>query len=309
MAQMETKKKLYSMNFLNLTNNRSLKLQKTLRYPIWCRSIGVHSGKICEVHLKPAPASTGITFVVDNGLSRSSPISATWRNSRPSAMRTTLVGNNGEELNTIEHLMSALSVCSIDNVEIIVHGNELPILDGSAHDWMFLLECAGYIEQSIPKTSIIITNTIRVENTHGWIEISPNDCFNVEYEINYDHPLIPVETFIINVTPKTYIKDIARARTFGFESDAIYIKKHGLAQGASLKNTVVFDKHSVMNVEGLRWSNEPVRHKILDMIGDLYLAGAPIIGKVRGYCSGHALNHKLVETLMTTPSAWRLSNA
>jgi len=278
--------------------------QTTLRHPIWCRGVGVHSGKICEVHLQPADIHTGVTFVVNTNETCSNPTSAIWHNARPNNMRTTLIADNSSEVSTIEHLMSALVVSGVDNVQITTIGGELPILDGSAYDWMFLLACAGQQIQPAVQRAIVVTECIRVETKFGWIELSPSDNFKVGYEIAYDHPMIKDEFVSFDITRDIFNRDIANARTFGFERDAIHVKKLGLALGASLTNTVVFDQQSVMNNNGLRWPNEPLRHKILDIIGDLFLAGAPIIGEVHGYCSGHSLNYELVKKLMTTPTAW-----
>ena len=274
--------------------------QTTIRRPIWCKGIGVHSGVLCEVHLCPASIDTGVVFMLNNN-GIATEIAASWLNSQSDSLRTTLVGNNGVQINTIEHL---LAVYGIDNIEVKITANELPILDGSAADWMFLLGCVGVQHQHGDQDAIVIMHPVRVENKNGWMQVEPNNMLHVSYSIDYSHPLIGQDSLSFDVTKSIFNRELARARTFGFYKDAERMKKLGLALGSDLTNTVVFDNSDVINPGGLRWSNEPVRHKILDIIGDLYLAGAPIIGKVYGYCSGHALTHKLISTLMSTPTAW-----
>lgn len=277
--------------------------QSTLRHPIWCRGVGLHSGVTSTVRLAPAGPNTGIKFRLMRGDSCTIEIPLHHSNSRPGALRT-VFGMGGHSVETTEHLMAVLHAYGVTNLAIEIWGNEFPIFDGSADAWSFLVDCAGIDQQQEDLRSIRVLRRVEVMGNGAWCSISPCDGFEVMYDLSYDHPMIGRQIFDIKVDRCSFGSDLYKARTFGFYSDLDLIRKQGLATGATLTNTLVFGEKDLMGPMSLRWADEPARHKAVDAIGDLYSAGLPIQGRFEGCRSGHDLNRRLVEKLMEDHSAW-----
>ena len=219
---------------------------------------------------------------------------------------TGLTHEDGSTINTVEHLFSALSGLGIDNVLIEVNGAEIPIMDGSAAAFVYLIQEAGIQAQSAPKKYIRIKKKFRFEQGDKWIEVRPFDGFRVHYEINFEHPQIAKteQTIQFQFNSQSFIEDISRARTFGFMDDVTYLRANNLALGASMDNAIVLDQQKVLNPDGLRYHNEFVRHKVLDLIGDLYLSGYAILGELHAYKVGHALNNQFLRQLLKQQASW-----
>jgi len=277
--------------------------QKTLRQPIWCRGVCLHSGLISEVQLMPADVDTGIVFhVIDKFNNVKTEIPATVDHTYSGMLRTVLKKDE-VSLDTTEHLLAALSALGINNLIIKVWGNEIPIFDGSAGNWTFLADCAGIVEQghNVQQIKIIRTKTVKINN--AWCSLAPYDGYKLCYHMMYEHPMIGERKFSIDLSRKSFDKELGTARTFGFFKDIDVIQAHGLAKGVSLSNTIVFNESAIMGTS-LQWPDEPARHKVVDAIGDLSLAGAPILGKFYGFCSGHELNQTLVKAVLNDNSCW-----
>ncbi|MHA1600425.1 MAG: UDP-3-O-acyl-N-acetylglucosamine deacetylase [Alphaproteobacteria bacterium] len=277
--------------------------QRTLRNAIHCSGIGLHSGAKVNMTLHPAPANHGIIFRRSD-IANSMDIAANWQNAVETPMCTTLVGSDGAKVATVEHLMSALSGSGIDNATVELNGPEVPVMDGSAAPFVFLVECAGTVEQSAPRRVLEIRKPVSVSDPHRSATLLPGQGLWIEFEIDFDSRAVARQEWSIQVTQDNYKRDISRARTFGFLREVDELRKMGLGRGGSLDNTVVVDGDGILNDGGLRYGNEFVRHKVLDMIGDLYLAGAPVVGRVRGARSGHALTLRLLKALFADSSAW-----
>ncbi len=278
--------------------------QRTLKNMIRATGVGLHTGEKVFLTIRPAPANSGILFRrVD--LTPVVEIPATPENVGDTTMSTCLV-KDGVRVATIEHLLSAMAGLGIDNAIIDVSAPEVPIMDGSASPFVFLLQSAGIAEQNAPKQFIRIKKTVRVEDGDKWAEFRPFNGFRINFQIDFDHPAIrrSGQEVTFDFSTMAFFKEIARARTFGFLKDIEYLRRHNLALGGSLENAVVLDEFRVLNDDGLRYRDEFVRHKVLDALGDLYLLGKSVIGAFHGYKSGHALNNKLVRALMANESAW-----
>ncbi len=259
--------------------------------------------------LLPAPPNTGIVFrridADGNGLE----VAAHVENVVDDRMCTTLGDGNGNTIATVEHLMAALSGCRIDNLYVEVDGGELPIMDGSAAPFVFLIECAGVVTQDAPRRAIEILKPIRVEEEDRHAEFVPGDGFSVGFKIEFGSGAIGQQDMAVELVNGTFKGELSRARTFGFVEEVDKLRSMGLALGGSLDNAVVVSGDEVLNEDGLRYEDEFVRHKILDCVGDLYLAGAPIVGHFKGHRSGHALNHSIVRALLADDSCWRYTTA
>lgn len=255
--------------------------------------------------LLPAPPNTGIIFrrtdTDGNGLE----VAALVENVVDDRMCTTLGDGEGATIATVEHLMAALCGCGIDNLYVEVEGSELPIMDGSAAPFVFLIECAGIVEQDAPRRVIKILKPVRVEDEDRQVELLPGDGFSIDFEIEFESDAIGRQDMSVDLVNGTFKGELSRARTFGFIEEVDQLRAMGLALGGSLDNAVVVSGNEVLNEDGLRYENEFVRHKILDCVGDLYLAGAPIIGHFKGHRSGHALNHSIVRSLLADQGSWR----
>ncbi|MCZ6840201.1 MAG: UDP-3-O-acyl-N-acetylglucosamine deacetylase [Alphaproteobacteria bacterium] len=289
----------------SVDKSSSYALQQTLKSKISCSGTGLHSGVNVSMTLLPAPPNTGIIFrrtdTDGNGLE----VAALVENVVDDRMCTTLGDGEGATIATVEHLMAALCGCGIDNLYVEVEGSELPIMDGSAAPFVFLIECAGIVEQDAPRRVIEILKPVRVEDEDRQVELLPGDGFSVDFEIEFESDAIGRQDMSVDLVNGTFKGELSRARTFGFIEEVDQLRAMGLALGGSLDNAVVVSGNEVLNEDGLRYENEFVRHKILDCVGDLYLAGAPIIGHFKGHRSGHALNHSIVRSLLADQGSWR----
>lgn len=280
--------------------------QRTLKNVVRATGVGVHSGDKVFLTLRPAAANTGIVFRrVD--LDPVVEIPANVNYVGDTSLCTALV-RDSVRVATVEHLMSALAGLGIDNLYVDLTSPELPIMDGSASPFIFLIQSAGIQEQAAAKQFIRIKKTIKVKDGDKFAMVKPYEGFKVNFSIDFDHPVFNSENRIasFDFCSTSYVKEVARARTFGFLSDYEYIRKHNLALGASLDNAVVLDEFKIVNQDGLRYNDEPVKHKILDAIGDLYLLGHSMIGEFTGHKSGHALNNLLLHKLLENQEAWEL---
>ncbi len=278
--------------------------QRTLKNIIRATGVGLHSGDKVYLTLHPAEPGTGISFRrVD--LDEPVLIEARPENVGETMLSTTLVQDN-IKVATIEHLLSAFAGLGIDNAIVDVNSAEVPIMDGSAGPFVFLLQSAGVKEQDSPRQYIRIKKEIRVEDGDKWAAFEPHDGFRVTFSIDFDHPAFPdhLKTSVMDFSTTTFVKEVSRARTFGFMKDIEFLRQNNLALGGSLDNAIVVDEDKVLNEDGLRYADEFVKHKILDAIGDLYLLGHSLIGEFKGFKSGHALNNKLLLTLLESPDVW-----
>ena len=280
--------------------------QRTLKNVIRATGIGLHAGKKVLLMLRPARVSTGIILRrID--LTPAVEIHARPENVGDTRLSTTLVKNK-VRISTVEHLLSALAGFGIDNAYIDLSSEEVPIMDGSAGPFVFLIQSAGVEEQNAPKRFIRIKQRTRVEDGDKWAVFEPFNGFKVSFTIEFDHPLFNDENCRaeIDFSTTSFVKEVSRARTFGFMRDVELLREKNLALGGSLDNAVVVDDYRILNDDGLRYEDECVKHKILDAIGDLYLLGHSLIGSFSGHKSGHELNNRLLKKLLTNKSAWEL---
>lgn len=278
--------------------------QRTLKNVIRATGVGLHTGEKVIMTLRPAPVNTGIVFRrID--LNPVVEISADPHQVGDTALSTTLV-DRGVRVATIEHLMSALAGLGIDNLYVDLTASEVPIMDGSAGPFAFLVQSAGIAEQRAAKRFIRIRKTVEVRDGDKWVRFEPRDGFQVSFTIDFDHPAIRSASCQaeLDFSTTSYLKEIARARTFGFMRDIEYLRERNLALGGSMDNAVVLDDFRVLNPNGLRYEDEFVKHKVLDAIGDLYLLGRNVLGKFTGFKSGHELNNLLLRALMADARAW-----
>lgn len=282
--------------------------QRTLRNMIRAAGVGLHTGKKILLTLRPAPVNTGIIFTRTD-MEPVVSIPANAHNVSDTTMATT-ISKDGSSIATIEHLMSALAGLGIDNVYIDVNACELPIMDGSSGPFVFLIQSAGIEEQNCLKRFIRIKREIKVEEGEGdnykYAAFKPHDGFKVDFTIDFDHPVFKdsSQQVSLDFSSTSFVKEVSRARTFGFLSQYEQLREMNLALGGSLDNAVVLDNYRVLNEDGLRYDDEFVRHKVLDAIGDLYLLGTGLIGAFEGYKSGHGLNNTLLRALLADESAW-----
>lgn len=278
--------------------------QRTLKNIIRATGIGLHTGEKISLTLRPAAADVGIVFRrID--LPVPVEIEACPQNVGDTQLSTTLV-KDGVRISTVEHLLSAFAGLGIDNAYVDVSAPEVPIMDGSAGPFIFLIQSAGIEEQNAPKKFIRIRQTVIVEDGDKWVRFDPFDGFKVSFTIEFNHPAFKnrQQHAEVDFSTTSFVKEVSRARTFGFMRDIEYLRESHLALGGNLNNAVVVDDYRVLNEDGLRYEDEFVKHKILDAIGDLYLLGRSLIGAFTGYKSGHALNNRLLCTLLADPVAW-----
>ncbi|MFA7243187.1 MAG: UDP-3-O-acyl-N-acetylglucosamine deacetylase [Sulfuricellaceae bacterium] len=278
--------------------------QRTLKNIIRATGVGLHTGEKVYLTLRPAAPNTGIVFRrVD--LETPQEIKAAPHHVGDTRLSSTLE-LGGVKVSTVEHLMSALAGLGVDNAYVDLTAPEVPIMDGSASPFIFLLQSAGIEEQPAAKKFIRIRKSVRVEEGDKWVRFDPYNGFRIDFSIDFAHPVFnkSSQSASVDFSATSYIKEVARARTFGFMQDVEYLRSQGLALGGSLDNAVVMDEYRVLNSDGLRYEDEFVRHKVLDAIGDLYLLGHPLIGAFSGHKSGHALNNKLLRHLMADAEAW-----
>ncbi len=270
--------------------------QHTIGQSIWCSGVGLHSGLKVALVLKPAPAGHGIRFLRTD-IPDSPSISANYNNV-VNTFQATTIGSAGVCVSTIEHLMAALHGCSVDNVLIELNGPEAPIFDGSAEPYVKLIRKALLVEQDEARNYLTIRKPLTVAKDDCFITATPSDQFQVRYEIDYPHPRVGRQEYSFALKNGNFGSEIAKARTFGFLKDVRRLQEMGLIQGGSLSNAVIFDDRELLNVEGFRYSDECVRHKILDFIGDLALTGLPVLGKFNIRKAGHALHSCFLNELM-----------
>ena len=278
--------------------------QRTIKNVIRATGVGLHSGEKVFLTLRPASPDTGIVFRrVD--LEPVVEIPADGNLVTETTLCTGL-SCGPANVQTVEHLMSALAGLGVDNLYIELSAAEVPIMDGSSGPFVFLLQSAGVVEQDAPKRFIRVLKPVEVREGDKIARFEPYDGFSLDFTIAFDHPAIPVAQSRAEVefSTEAYIREVSRARTFGFMRDLEYMRERNLGLGGSMDNAIVLDEFRVLNDDGLRYANEFVRHKILDAVGDLYLAGHPILGRFVGYKSGHALNNKLVRELLAQVDAW-----
>ncbi len=281
-------------------------LQRTLKNPIRATGVGLHTGEKVYLSLKPAPVDTGVVFVRTD-LAEAVELKACPERVSQTNLATTL-SEGGASVATVEHLMSALAGLGIDNLYVEVNAPELPIMDGSAAPFVFLLQSAGIEEQHAPKKFLRVKRAVSVRDGDVAASLSPYNGFKLDYTLVYDHPVFARYTANAHVefSSMAYVKEVSRARTFGFLSEYEQLRSMNLARGGSLANAVVVDEYRILNEEGLRLDDEFAKHKILDAIGDLYLLGHPIIGAFQGIRSGHATNNALLRKLLAAPDAFEI---
>ncbi|MGO4701137.1 UDP-3-O-acyl-N-acetylglucosamine deacetylase [Dyella sp. 2RAB6] len=278
--------------------------QRTLKNIIRATGVGLHTGDKVYMTLRPAAPNTGIVFRRTD-LNPPVDIAARPDNVGDTRLSTTLV-NGDVRVSTVEHLLSAMAGLGIDNAYVDLSAPEVPIMDGSAGPFVFLLQSAGIEEQNVAKRFIRIKKPIRVQDGDKWATFEPFEGFKVGFSIEFNHPIISKRTSKaeIDFSTTSFVKEVSRARTFGFMRDIEMLREHNLALGGSMDNAVVLDDYRVLNEDGLRYEDEFVKHKILDAIGDLYLLGHSLIGAYYAHKSGHELNNKLLRTLMADATAW-----
>lgn len=278
--------------------------QRTLKTGITTTGVAVHSGERAQLTIRPAPVNTGIIFLVRRG-DTVTDIPALSQFVGETVLSTTLAKGD-VKISTIEHLMSAFAGLGIDNAYVDIDAAEIPIMDGSAAPFVFLIQSAGIEEQSAPKRFIRIKKTVEVQEGDKFARISPYQGFKVCLEIAFNNKLIEQsgQRAIFDFSSASYVKAVSRARTFGFLADYERIRAMNLAKGASLDNAIVIDDYRILNEDGLRYTDEFVKHKILDAIGDLYLMGGLLLGEFQGYKTGHAMNDKLLKAVMADGEAW-----
>ncbi len=278
--------------------------QRTLKNVIRATGVGIHTGEKVFMTLRPAPVNTGIIFRRTD-LDPVMEVPAFATHVGDTSMNTSLE-QNGVRVSTVEHLMSAFAGLGIDNAYVDLSNAEVPIMDGSAGPFVFLIQSAGIEEQSAAKRFIRILEPVEVRLDDKWARIDPFDGFRVSFKIDFNHPVFRSHQSFASVDFSTtsYLKEIARARTFGFMRDIEMLRERNLVLGGSMDNAVVLDDYRILNEDGLRYEDEFVKHKVLDAIGDLYLLGHGLIGAFSGYKSGHELNNRLLRNLLEQPSAW-----
>jgi len=278
--------------------------QRTLKTSVRATGVGLHTGQKVTMVLRPAPIDTGVVFCRSD-LPGNPAIPAHALNVTNTVMATVLE-KNGARVSTVEHLMSAFYGLGVDNVFVDVSAEEVPIMDGSAGTFVFLIQSAGIEEQAALKRYARVLKRLEIEDGDKKVALEPFDGFKIRFSIEFNHPVFDASTSEVEVdfAETSFVREISRARTFGFTQEVEMLRTKGLARGGSLDNAIVIDDFRVLNAEGLPMDDEFVRHKLLDAVGDLYLLGHPLIGAFHGHKSGHALNNLLVRKLIATPQAW-----
>lgn len=283
--------------------------QRTLRGATECSGIGVHSGEKVTLKLLPAPENTGIVFIRTDLKNGARSIPARWDHVIDTQLCTIIGNEHGGRVATIEHLMAALHAYGIDNAIIEIDGAEVPVMDGSSDPFVFLIEVAGVAEQKALRREIQVLAPVEISENGKSARLAPSGEALYSCEIDFDRAPINRQRYDFILSADSFKSEICRARTFGFFEEVDQLRKAGFARGGSLENAIVIKDDRVMNEDGLRYANEFVRHKLLDAIGDMALAGAPIRGHFFGHCSGHAMNNQLLRAMFADPSAWRYIEA
>jgi len=281
--------------------------QRTLKKPVTATGVGLHTGERVNLGLRPAPANSGIIFRRTD-LDPTVEIRAEAHAVHDTRLSTCMEAN-GVRIATVEHLMSAFAGLGIDNAYVDLDSAEVPIMDGSAGTFIFLLQSAGIVEQSAAKKFIRIKKPVEVKEGDKWVRFDPFNGYKLNFTINFAHPVFTAtkQNVTVDLGEHSYVREVSRARTFGFMQDVEYMRSQGLALGGNLDNAIVMDEYRVINPDGLRYEDEFVKHKVLDAIGDLYLLGHPLIGAFSGYKSGHALNNALARAMLADNEAWEFA--
>jgi UDP-3-O-[3-hydroxymyristoyl] N-acetylglucosamine deacetylase len=275
--------------------------QQTLKTAIGCRGIGLHSGERVAMTLHPAPPDTGIVF---RRVGSAVELRASWANTIESPFCTVLSNGEGNTVSTVEHLMAALAGTAIDNAIVELDGREVPIMDGSSAPFLFLIECAGILEQDAARRAIKVLKEISITEDGVSAALLPDHGFSMSFEIDFDNPLIRRQDVCLVFEADTFKTELSRARTFGLLDEVDRLRAAGFARGGSLDNAIVVSRDQILNAGGLRYADEFVRHKLLDAFGDLYLAGGPLLGSFRGVRSGHSHTRRLLAALFADKEAW-----
>jgi len=278
--------------------------QRTLMNEVGCTGIGLHTGEKVKINLRPAPANSGIKFVRTD-LKGHPEVDVRFDNVFDTTLATT-IGTNGCKVSTIEHLMAAFFGLGIDNAVVELDGPEVPIMDGSAAPFVFLIKSGDVREQESPKQFIVIKKPFKVDDGNRSVCIYPSKELKITYMIDFQHPLLRNQEYELTFSGRDFVREISTARTFGFMKDVETLKKNGFARGGSLDNAVVIDDFRIINEDGLRFDDEFVRHKILDFIGDISIVGSPIIGHFVVKKSGHFLNQHMLKKLMESKKHWKV---
>ncbi len=281
-------------------------VQTTLKTPISCSGVGVHSGAPANLTVRPAAANHGITFVRTDMRDRDNVIPGKWDHVTETKLCTVLTNAAGVSVSTVEHLLSALWGCGVDNAVVEIDGPEIPIMDGSSAAFVFMIECAGVQALDMPRKFIRVKKPVVYTEGDKEARLSPSSNAVFSFEIDFASSVVGKQKYSIELINGAYKSDISRARTFGFLHEVEQLRKLGLARGGSLENAIVIDGDKILNKGGLRYRNEFVRHKILDAIGDLFLAGYQILGHFHGVKAGHAVNNRLLHALFADPSAFEI---
>ena len=283
--------------------------QQTINKSCSFEGLSLHSGEYSMVTLHPAPANTGIKFKrVDSKLPANQIIiDASFKNIKSSQLCTTIENDYGLSVSTIEHLMAALHACDIDNLLIDIDSSEMPILDGSAIEYTSIISKLGFKQLNSKKKYLKILKTIEVKRDDAYIKIHPSDDLSVDYTINYPNTIVGRQNISVDTINKnTFVNKLAECRTFTFETELEMLRSNGIIKGGSLSNAVVFGKDAALNQDGLRTINEPVKHKALDAIGDLFLAGNCVLGHIEAYCAGHSLMHEALNEIFSDKDNWEI---
>lgn len=278
--------------------------QQTLQGSIHCEGVGLHSGAVVSLTLRPGKPNSGIVFRRLDVSGEISTVPALYSNVSETLLGTTIANQAGVSVATIEHLMAAFAGCEIDNAVVELDGPEVPIMDGSAEPFVDLIDNAGIVEQDAPRRVIRVLKPVTARFRNAMARLEPSPVPTVRFEIAFDNPLVGTQEYQADLSSSVFKNEISRARTFGFLEDVEAMRKAGFARGGSLDNAVVVSGNEILNDGGLRYADEFVRHKVLDCIGDLYLAGAPVIGAYTGGRAGHCVNNKLLRAIMADESAW-----
>ncbi|HJP12476.1 MAG TPA: UDP-3-O-acyl-N-acetylglucosamine deacetylase [Gammaproteobacteria bacterium] len=277
--------------------------QRTINKTVKARGVGIHSGKQVNLTLIPAKPDHGVVFKRMDAGGKEVHAHSAFVNE---VVLSTGLESQGVKVSTVEHLMSALSALGIDNVMVELDSFEVPIMDGSSAAFIFLIQSAGIEEQDAPKRFIVVKDTVRVENGESWAQVGPYNGFKVTLEIDFEHKKVKEsgQKLSIDFSEQSYLKEISRARTFGYLRDVETLQKQNLALGASIDNAIALTDDDILNEDGLRFHNEFVKHKILDIVGDLFLLGSNFIGYYEGYKTGHMLNDQLLSAILSQPEAY-----
>ncbi|MGE3478161.1 MAG: UDP-3-O-acyl-N-acetylglucosamine deacetylase [Dongiaceae bacterium] len=281
--------------------------QKTLRGVVRCAGVGLHSGQHIHLTLHPAPIDHGIIFYRTDVAAEKSKIPALWPNVIDTTLCTVIGNEHGVTIGTVEHLLAALAGAGIDNARIEIDGAEVPIMDGSSQPFVFLTECAGASEQAAPRRFIKVLREIKITDKDKTAILSPADHLTITCQIDFANLAVQRQSYSFTLRAGAFKTEIARARTFGFMKEVERLRAHGLALGGSMDNAIVIGEDRILNQGGLRFTDEFARHKVLDCLGDIALAGYPILGNITTYKGGHALNNQLLHALFADSQNWELT--